>query len=187
MAIPVATGMVLAAERKSTGQIKVTLVEEGGRDQRNGPVTVTAHMMAPAKANHLICWRSSARDRRKRTIRETAPTAVSASVRYNPTDESALSRAPTCSMPKGLATLRLATLRLEVSIGPGLKDPTKSSTAAIRSSHSTALQRCEGGRPSGKSSKRRANIVMMMGPLRNASSQAAVPPPGSEPGLLTTA
>src|SRR5215203_7545316 len=88
-------------------------------------------------------------------------------------------------MPKGLATLRLATLRLEVSMGPGLKDPTKSNAAAIRSSHSTALQRCEGGRPSGKSSKRRANIVMMMGPLRHASSQAAVPPPGSQPGLLT--
>src|SRR5215211_66046 len=90
-------------------------------------------------------------------------------------------------MPKGLATLRLATLRLEVSMGPGLKDPTKSHAAAIRSSQSAALQGCEGGRPSGKSSKRRANNAMMMGPLRNASSQAAVAPPGSEPGLLTTA
>src|SRR5215212_3335662 len=85
-------------------------------------------------------------------------------------------------MPKGLAILRLA-----VSIGPGLKDPTKSSTAAMRSSQSAALQRRESGRPSGKSSKRRANIVMMMGPPRNASSQAAVPPQGSEPGLLTKA
>src|SRR5215208_1245774 len=85
-------------------------------------------------------------------------------------------------MPKGLATLRL-----EVSIGPGLKDPTKSSTAAIRSSQSTALQRCEGSRPSGKSSKSRANIVKMMGPLRNASSQAAVSPSGSELGLLSKA
>src|SRR5215207_7222478 len=117
-----------------------------------------------------------------RTIRETAPTAVPASARYNATYESALSSAPIFSMPKGLATLRL-----EASIGPGLKDPTKSSTAAIRSSQSAALQRCEGGRPSGKSSKRRANIVMMMGPPRNASSQAAVPPQGSEPGLLTKA
>src|SRR5215212_9751782 len=88
-------------------------------------------------------------------------------------------------MPKGLATLRLS--RLEVGMGPGLKDPTKSSTAAMRSNHSTARQRCEGGRPSGKSSKRRANIVKMMGPPRNASSQAAVAPPGSEPGLLTKA
>src|SRR5829696_6766818 len=70
---------------------------------------------------------------------------------------------------------------------PCLKDPTKSSTAAIRSSQSTALQRCEGGRPLGKSSKRRANNAIMMGPPRNASSQAAVPPQGSEPGLLTKA
>src|SRR5215208_5694194 len=85
-------------------------------------------------------------------------------------------------MPKGLATLRL-----EVSIGPGLKDPPKNSTAAIRLSQSTALQRRESSRPLGKSSKMRANIVKRMGPLRNASSQAAVLPPGSEPGLLTTA
>jgi len=85
-------------------------------------------------------------------------------------------------MPKGLATLRL-----EVSIGPGLKDPAKISIAAIRSSQSTTLQRCEGGRPSGKSSKRRANNAMMMGPVINDSSQAAVSPPGSEPGLLTKA
>ena len=93
-----------------------------------------------------------------------------------------MSSTPILSMPKGLATLRL-----EVSIGPGLKDPTKSSTAAIRSSQSTALQRYEGVLPLGKSSKMRANIVKMMGPLRDASSQAAVAPPGSEPGLLTTA
>src|SRR5215208_4590912 len=86
-------------------------------------------------------------------------------------------------MPKGLATLRL-----EVGMGPGLKDPTKSSMAAtIRSSQSTALQRRESGRPLGKSSKTSANNTMMMGPPKNASSQAAVPPPGSEPGLLSKA
>jgi hypothetical protein len=47
--------MVLTAEKISNGQIKVTPGEEEGRDQRNGPVAITAHMMAPAKANHLIC------------------------------------------------------------------------------------------------------------------------------------
>lgn len=86
-------------------------------------------------------------------------------------------------MPKGLATVKL-----EVGMGPGLKDPTKNSTAAtMRSSQSAALQRRESGHPSGKSSKTSANSTMMMGPLRNASSQAAVPPPGSEPGLLSKA
>src|SRR5215210_2163359 len=138
--------------------------------------------MAPAKANHLICWRSSPCDRRKRTIKETAPATVTASARYPPTYKSTLTSAPTSSMPNGLVTLRL-----EVCIGPGLKDPTKSSTAAMRSSQSTARQRCESGCPLGKSSKTNANNAMPIGPPRNASSQAAVPPPGSEPGLLTTA
>src|SRR5215212_5802885 len=101
MAIPVATGMVLAADRKSAGQIQLRPGDEG-RDQKIGPEVVTSQMMIPAKANHLICCRSSACDWRKRIIRETAPAMVTASARYSPTYKSALSRAPTSSMPKGL-------------------------------------------------------------------------------------
>src|ERR671916_659084 len=119
MATPAAAGMVLTADRKRTVQIQSNL-DDGGSDHKTGPLAKAAQKTAPAKANHLSCWRSSPCDRRKRSTRETAPIAAAASARKRPAIPSASSSAPTPSMPNGLLASRS-----EVSSGPGLKAKAK--------------------------------------------------------------
>src|SRR5215213_736961 len=79
MAIPTATGMVLAPSRKSTVQIH-SVPGDSGRYHNTGPMAKTAQKTTPEKANHLRCWRSTPRARRKRTTNEIPPATATASV-----------------------------------------------------------------------------------------------------------
>src|SRR5215212_2778213 len=166
-------GMPATARKKTVVQIHP---ETTGDHKNVGPAKKTAARKAPAKANHLICWRSRVRARLKRTTSETAEASIVANISKKAENSRRSLTPASASTPKGLATEGNS----EFLSGPGPKACAKVTTAiAMAASQATGRQRRVGSRPSGNSRSRNAKIPSKPGPPIHAEAQAMMVPPGS--------
>src|SRR5918999_5934653 len=149
----------------------LTRAARPGRRSRLTKKTVAARM-PDANANHLICWRSSAFVRRKRTTTEADATRKATGKRLYPASNHSAPR-----IPKGFCT------RGKLTRGPGTKaDEATPSVIATNENANVGRHRGEGSRPSGNNRGR----MVPTGPTKvkklQLSNHPATRPPGREPG-----
>src|ERR687890_2038044 len=130
---------------------------------------------AAAAANHLICWRSSPLDRRKRTNTEITAPSPASSIIGNATKSTTTNKAwdvPSSAAPSG-----------RTSAGPLSGQRTMEARTQIRPmerppSQATGRQRCDGGRTLGMRRGRNTRIRPSPGAQIHCISQDASAPRG---------
>jgi hypothetical protein len=126
--------------------------------------------------NHLSCWRSTPRERLKRTVNEITEASPHRSAR----GKTAFSRGPVawnragCSINCPRNCQSEAAIHAKIAIG----------TALI---HATQRHRGEGARPVGNNRGKKTRVRKSPGNQTHAESHATSAPRGSEPGSVTSA